>query len=497
MSPSSQSRPVELVLTVRRRRQLPDHLVAGPATLSRDELAAGYGADPADIALARSVLERAGLRVTESDAASRRVVVRGEPALVDEVFGTGTGRHDDGRTHPRPPAELGEVVRAVVGPGTRPLATPLFRSTPGQPQLSYTPPELGSLYGFPEGTDGSGQVLAVVTVDGGWRRTDLDAYFAGLGLRTPDIRAVGVGGAANSPGPADAPPSPADIEAALDIQVAGALAPGARLVHYFAPNTGSGILDTLRAAVHATPTPTVISLSWGSSEQVNPPDFVTAVEDLFQEAAALGITVCAAAGDAGSGNGEGDGGAHVNYPASSPHVLAVGGTTLVADPADGAVRAETTWNAGAARATGGGVSALFPRPGWQEHAGVPDRFGEGGTGRGVPDVAADADGGTGYQVLINGRSVVVGGTSPAAPLWAALVCRLAQALGRPLGLLQPHLYRDLVPGKVPAGFRDVVSGDNGAYAAAPGWDPNTGLGSPDGTALLDVLRSRTAAGPTA
>ncbi|MGH3164480.1 MAG: hypothetical protein ACRDN0_01130, partial [Trebonia sp.] len=97
-------------------------------------------------------------------------------------------------------------------------------------------------------------------------------------------------------------------------------------------------------------------------------------------------------------------------------------------------------------------------------------------------------------VLVNGTPLTIGGTSPATPLWAALICRLAQQAGRPFGLLQPLIYQDHAPGTATAGFRDIVAGDNGSYAAAPGWDPNTGLGSPDGAALLKALLQSTAAG---
>lgn len=502
------SETISLVLVVRRRREIPGGLVTGLETITRDELADEYGADPADIALTRNVMERHGLRVTHADAGSRHVTVEGSLATVTEVFdvsvthfeadepfsGSRVTYRGHGELHV--PAELDGVVLSVFGLDTRPCAAPLFRSLPGRPQLVYTPPELGALYAFPDNTDGSGQTLAILTVaGGGWLREDIDAYFAQLGLRTPAIRTVEIDGTGNAPGPATEAPNPLDVEAVLDVQVAGALAPGAQLVNYFAPNTESGTLDALRAAVHDTPTPTAISLSWGASEEGNSQQFIAAMEDIFMEAAALGITVCAASGDAGSGNGVHDGGSHVNYPASSPHVLAVGGTTLIADPSTGTIQSETAWNSGASRATGGGVSVVFDLPSWQEQAGVPDRFGKGEKGRGVPDVAANADGMTGYQILLHGNTAFIGGTSPATPLWAALVCRMAQALGRRIGLLQPLIYRDLEPGKVTAGFRDVVDGDNGDYAAAPGWDPNTGLGSPDGTALLHALHERS--GPEA
>ncbi len=179
---------------------------------------------------------------------------------------------------------------------------------------------------------------------------------------------------------------------------------------------------------------------------------------------------------------------HVDFPASSPHALACGGTNLQLDAANAPVR-ETVWNDGAGRgATGGGVSDTFPLPSWQTSVGVPNRAG-GGTGRGVPDVAGDADPATGYQVLVDGRRLVIGGTSAVAPLWAALVCRLSQGLGRRLGLLQPLLYAHTTAGATPAGFRDVTTGSNGAYPAGPGWDACTGFGAPDGQRLLTALQT--------
>src|ERR1039458_7847193 len=125
---------------------------------------------------------------------------------------------------------------------------------------------------------------------------------------------------------------------------------------------------------------------------------------------------------------------------------------------------------------------------WQTAAGVPVRAGTGSTsGRGVPDVAGNADPATGYQVLVDGQRMVIGGTSAVAPLWAALVGRLAQAKGGSFGMLQPLLYAGVTAGTAAPGFRDVTSGNNGAYAAGPGWDACTGLGVPDGTTLLTRL----------
>jgi len=114
--------------------------------------------------------------------------------------------------------------------------------------------------------------------------------------------------------------------------------------------------------------------------------------------------------------------------------------------------------------------------------------GTGGAGRGVPDVAGNADPTTGYQIYSGGKAQVVGGTSAVAPLWSALISRLAQATGQRFGLIQPALYAGVTPGTDVAGFNDITSGNNGAYAAGPGWDACTGLGSPDGTTLLSRLK---------
>jgi kumamolisin len=229
------------------------------------------------------------------------------------------------------------------------------------------------------------------------------------------------------------------------------------------------------------------------------------MDDAFADAATRGVTVTAAAGDDGSNDRVGDGKPHADFPASSPHVLGCGGTSLQANPDTGDVQSETVWNDGSSGgSTGGGVSADFDLPSWQAAAGVPARPGGGGTGRGVPDVAGDADPETGYQVRVDGQDLVFGGTSAVAPLWAALVARLVQSLGRPLGLLQTAIYPAsqgtgssgaAETGSPPPGFRDVTSGSNGAFTAGPGWDACTGLGVPVGTDLLAALLTGSGGAP--
>jgi kumamolisin len=203
-------------------------------------------------------------------------------------------------------------------------------------------------------------------------------------------------------------------------------------------------------------------------------------DQVAQEAALLGITITVAAGDNGSSDGVNDGKNHVDFPASCPHVLAAGGTHLVA--ANGTIEIETVWNDGAqGGATGGGYSTIFAQPSYQ--AGVTKQ-----TGRGLSDVAGNADPETGYNILVDGQQLVVGGTSAVAPLWAGLVVLLSQKLNRRLGFVNPTLYGI----NESSGFRDITLGNNGAYSATYGWDPVSGLGTPKGAQMLQVLQSETA-----
>jgi kumamolisin len=487
---------VEATIVLRRRASMTTADLARTsvlgAHLSREQLASQFGADPADVALVEKTLRDLGLTIVDSDAASRRIRISGPLSTIGRVFGTtleavtsqtGAGnavthRHRTGALSI--PASLDGVITAVLGLDDRPQARAQFRIAAAEAaSVSYTPVQLGEIYRFPASTDGSGQTIAIIELGGGYGQADLDTYFAGLGIPSPDISAVGVDGAVNEPGK---DPSGADGEVLLDIEIIGGLSPASKILVYFAPNTDAGFLDAVATASHAEPAPTSMSISWGQSEDQWTAQARTALDDALLDAATLGITVTAAAGDNGSSDGSTDGADHADFPASSPHALACGGTSLHATTTS--ISSETVWNNGVGKgATGGGVSDVFALPTWQGDAGVPTSPTKAG-GRGVPDVAANADPETGYQVLVDGTRAVYGGTSAVAPLWAALVARFAQSLGTPLGLLQPKLYA------AGSGFRDVTSGNNGSFAARAGWDACTGLGSPDGAALLIALAAR-------
>jgi kumamolisin len=271
----------------------------------------------------------------------------------------------------------------------------------------------------------------------------------------------------------------------LDIEVAGAVAPGARIVVYFAPNTDQGFVDAIAHAIHDTKyKPGVISISWGAPEIQWTAQAMTALDAACQSAAALGVTITVASGDNGSSDGVNDGKNHVDFPASSPHVLACGGTNLRGNGSN--ISAEVVWNGQpqGGGATGGGVSNVFPLPNWQAGANVPQPGTPSG-GRGVPDVAGDADPATGYVIRVDGKTMVIGGTSAVAPLWAGLIAVANHRNGKQAGFTQPTIYA----AKNKSAFRDTTTGDNGSFKAGPGWDACTGLGSPIAPRVISAIKS--------
>jgi kumamolisin len=519
-TPLDDSQQITVTVLLRRRAAVPSALIEGPETVSNDELRDQYGAAEADAQLVTEVLGEYGLTVTETHLGSRRLKVAGTIAAMQSAFGTTltavTSPHPDGsgdvahryRTGSLSvPAQLSGIITAVLGLDDRPQARPQFRRAPAsgaraaaEPEDGtavptakggpLTAPQVASFYQFPAGTDGTGQTVAIIELGGGYTPADLSTYFSGLGLSVPPVTAVGVSGAANTPG------GDADGEVELDIEVVGGVAPGAAQMVYFADNTDAGFVDAISQAVHATPTPVAVSISWGQSEDQWSAQSKNAMDQAFADAAALGVTVTVASGDNGaSDDPNGQGSVHCDFPASSPHALACGGTKLIGNTSSFAITSEVVWNELATNegAGGGGVSDVFPVPSWQANAGVPAQAagGSGVAGRGVPDVAGNADPLTGYLVVVDGQHQAIGGTSAVAPLWAGLIARLAQATGKTFGLIQPLLYAGVAPGTAQPGFNDIVSGSNGAYLAGPGWDACTGLGSPNGAALLKLLSGTT------
>ena len=486
LGPHEGTEPLDVTVVLRRRSDTtpPPAAWPKPAQFPHGQFGEHYGADPTDIENLRGFAHQHGLTETGCDAHRRVLHLRGTPTQLEQAFEVTLGKYRMNDCEfvgcgqaPKLPSE----AIAVLGLDRRPVARPHVRVPNVQPNTYYTPLQLGQLYNFPANTDGTGQTIGIIELGGGYTATDLSQYFSNLGIgKPPKVVAVSVAGGQNAPGGGDA-----DIEVTLDIEVAGALAPAATLAVYFAPNTDQGFYEAISQAAHDTTNkPSVISISWGGPEDSWNSQSRDAMETAMQDAAALGVTVVTAAGDNGSGDGETDNQPHVDFPSSSPYALGCGGTTLTANGQ--AIQSEVVWNETASNdgATGGGISIAYPLPTWQQNAKVPNGP-NGSSGRGVPDVSANADPLTGYQILVGGQTQAVGGTSAAAPLWAALLARINQQLGKPVGDVHAVLYQ---AGE--SAFRDITQGNNGAYQAGPGWDACTGLGSPNGQALLSALSAK-------
>ena len=485
---------VSVVLKPKTRAPAPGEL---GATVSRQQFAEKYGADPAVVEQIKALAKEYNLTVTDVSLARRTVQLTGTARDIERAFDVHLARYEyEGREYRgrtgdiQVPADLADSIEAVLGLDNRPQARTHFRVRgqgrqvrATQKGISYSPVQVAQLYQFPTDVNGAGETVGIIELGGGYKTADLKNYFSSLGLAEPTVKDVLVDKAKNDPTNANS----ADGEVLLDIEVAGAVAPGAKIVVYFAPNTDQGFQDALTTAIHdSTNKPSVISISWGGAESTWTGQAMTAFDSAAQDAAALGVTICAASGDNGSSDGVSSGD-HVDFPASSPHILACGGTSL--QSSNGKITSETVWNDGTqGGASGGGYSAQFPLPSWQSGAKIAP---PAGLGRGVPDVAGDADPQTGYNVLVDGEQLVIGGTSAVAPLWSGLIALLNQKLGKPVGYLQPALYG--IPGSADA-FHDITSGSNGAYSASPGWDPVTGLGSPSGGNLAKALSAGTTPG---
>jgi kumamolisin len=445
-----------------------------------------------DCAAIRAFAADAGLDVVEESPARRLVKLRGPASALEQAFGTelhsyeGGGRSCRGREGPlHLPASLIDRVIAVLGLDTSPAATPKIVPHRGPtPPAGFLPTQMASLYGF-DRADASGQCIAIIELGGGYTEADNEAAFRAMGLAVPEIVAVAVDGGANNPDDQ----SGANGEVALDIQVAGGVAPGARIAVYFAPNTSQGFADAISQAVHDEDNkPNAISISWGSPEDGWSGQAIAAMSAAFQDAASLGITVTAASGDALATDGETDGKAHVDYPASDPAVLGCGGTRITVS-GDG-IGEEVVWKSNGG-GTGGGVSGLFALPDYQANARVPTPAGGKG-GRGVPDIAGNADPDSGYRIVTGGQTGIIGGTSAVAPLWAGIAALLNAKGGATVG--QPHARLYGSPGTL----RDIVTGDNKSgsigFSAGPGWDACTGLGSPDGEKLAGLFGENAGSG---
>ncbi|MGA3047092.1 MAG: S53 family peptidase [Terracidiphilus sp.] len=488
IGPTDPHQLIEISVVLKHRQSLPP-MEDEVKLLSHAEFATKYGADPAQVSRIAQFARDHNLQMLErgDEVLRRTVTLAGTAANMEKAFAVdltefefenGSYRGHTGAI--QMPEEYAGFVSGIFGLDNRPVAQPHIRYRDANRHfgarastISYTPPQVAKLYNFPQDANGSGQTIGLIELGGGYRPADVRDYFRGIGIQQPAVKCISVNHADNRP----TTPHSADSIVMLDIEMAGAVAPGAGIAVYFTPNTTRGFQDALSTAIHdQLNKPRVLSIGWGSAEGYWSHQSMENFDQLAQEAGLLGITVCVAAGHTSSIDGLNEATNQVDFPASCPHVLAAGGTRLMA--VNGAIESETVWNDGIrGGATGGGFSKVFQRPAWQ--AAVVSQ-----TGRGVPDVAGNADPETGIEILVDGQREVIGGTAAAAPLWAGLVLLLNQKLNRRLGFINPALYNI----DQSSGFRDINLGNNGLYSASYGWDPLTGQGTPMGAQLLQALQ---------
>jgi kumamolisin len=509
---------VEAVIKVRRRKPLPALEGRPDRTITREQLEAEYGADPADVESVKSVMVGFGLTILKEDIISCSIRVGASLDQIEAAFDVKLFHysHPDGNYRGRKgnlhiPAQLAEIVTGVFGLDNRKMVKrrPLRRKilSPGMAKQAaasrswFYPAELATIYSFPEG-NGQGQTVGILEFGGGYFPDDLATFCQNAGVSVPSVKAISVNNTSTNQ------KDGAEGEVMLDVEVIAGVCPAAAIVVYFSTFDEGGWVDAIDSAVHDKTNPlTVLSVSWGYAEDAPggwSDGAIDAINDTLKAAALLGVTICVAAGDDGSDDQVGDGHAHVDFPSSSPYVLGVGGTTLRKKTGGGVT--ETAWKDGDGLrqdnggSTGGGVSVHFPRPDWQKVAVVSVNPGSI-SGRVVPDVSADASANTGYWTVVDGQGGASGGTSAAAPLWAALIARINASLGKAgvAGYLTPLLYQAVAGGVAggatlgSTGCRDITSGDNktasiGGYTAGAGYDAVTGWGVPLGTALLDGLK---------
>lgn len=455
---------------------------------------------------------------------ARRIVLSAAGAVLLLALALASGATGAPARHAKPHAILGGaatgavnlssnwlVVSGRVKPGTQAPTDAACRAKLGKP--CYSPQEIRHAYGVDQllrmGNDGTGKTIVIIDSFGSPTITsDLATFDAAYGLPAPPSFKV-LSPLGTVPFDPTHIPDQASwaSETTLDVEWAHAIAPGANIVLLTSPvNETQGVegmaqFDTLLNYALDHHLGQIISQSFGATENTlfNPDGerIIKSFEDTYARAAAMGVRVLASAGDFGSSNAEGDLTTYypfptVNFPASSPLVTAVGGTSLHLDT-NGNYQSETVWNAGGA--SGGGISQKFTEPPYQAVL-PPAVQKELGGKRGLPDVSWNADPNTPvlvYQSFMGPGSAGyhgVGGTSEGAPAWAGLVADLDQLVGGPINL-NPFVYG---LGAVGKGFHDVTAGNNAmngvkGYSAGPGWDPATGWGTPDVGQLLDGIAS--------
>ncbi|MFM0336866.1 S53 family peptidase [Paraburkholderia fungorum] len=519
--------PVEVTITLK-GPALPSSDQMTPHPLTRDEIAKNWGVSSDNVNKVEQVLRPFGLTVLEVMQGGRSIRVKGSAAAMIAAFKPNLGIYQvpgQGQIRARHgmlmvPIELDGIVDGVFGLDQRRMADRHVQAAVHPAKLApLKPADLVKRYNFPAG-DGAGKTIAIAefgqnlgngqVLPPAYIPSDVSSFCTDNGLPIPTVRieSVGLSPLNEQQYRSEIQQLSKDLqnllfaqtaETMMDVQIIAGLCPKADIGVYFATWGERGWVNLLDEVTSGSgPVPVALSISYGLAEEAA--DWsngaMDSINQRLQIAAMQGITVCVSSGDDGSGCDQSGKRCHVEFPSSSPYVLSVGGTMLTTR-ADGTSNEVVWWEAPGQRpgggATGGGVSTLNARPAWQTPK-VASLNPNSIDGRVVPDVSALA-GPPLYDLLLDGQPLPDGGTSASTPLWAALIARIDASLppGKQQRFLPPLLYQNNV---MQAGFRDIDSGQNAShpspgkgYSATKGFDAVSGLGVPDGQALLGVLKT--------
>ena len=578
---SSDVKTLSLSLAVRNGDQLDAFIasLADPASpnfrkfITPQQFAATYGQTPESVAAVVSFLKSKGFTINKVFTNNLQITATGTNAQITAAFGASVHnysllgqRYQGPASTPVIPAGLAAIVKSVNGISTRSVFARRSTAIPRTGALAgdvstkvsgaiggasgqYTTVDLAAKYNinplYARGITGAGKTIGIATL-AGYSQSDAYNYWAQLGLPVSPTRIVDIlvdGG----PLPADGPGSDGAGETTLDVQQSGGVAPGANLRVYLAPNTDAGFVDVFAQAVDENLVD-VLSVSWGSPEIANYPSDLDAFHLIFKQAAAQGIPVIAAAGDAGAFDinrsytyPQCTTQLTVDFPAADPYVLAAGGTTLPNKVQHKygpvTVTTERAWGWDYLKpyivtyygtdlyyadylpvGGGGGVSVVYDQPKYQGSlagvqtsaaaqslicansflSGVPTDTGysdladlpAGYAGRNLPDVSLNADPYSGYATYANGQwGIFSGGTSYVAPQLNGILTLISSGLKGRIGQVNPQLYHIFKTKGYGAGspFRPITAGSNDYYPATASYNPATGLGSLDVSALATAL----------
>jgi len=504
--------PVTFVLPLRNREELEELIerIYDPTDeahhgkyLTTEEFAERFAPTEEDYENVIAYANSLGLAVKGTHSNRTLVNIAGPTESIEKAFNLHLHQYQksNGRifhapdNDPEVPASIASIIHGIVGLDNHAVRHTYNRrketneefsvshitshAYPSGPHGGYSPNDLLTAYnltGIP--ANGSKQIIALFEL-GGYHASDINEYTKYFGLPAPNLKNILVDGGSGSG---------IDPEVTLDIELAIALAPKSQIYVYEGPNSDQGVLDTYNR-IATDNIAKQISTSWGMSENLSSVQYLKAENAIFLQMAAHGQTIYAAAGDSGAYDDYPNNFTLVvDDPASQPYVVGVGGTKLTVNSASGAYRNESVWNDGLGQgAGGGGVSNVWPIPSWQKN--VPTVFSK--TKRNVPDVSLNADQNTGYSIYYNGQWTIYGGTSCAAPLWAAFTACVNQvrvAKQMPvLGFANPSFYAIGVGSSYTADFHDIKIGNNLHYSAGPGYDNASGWGSFNGTYLFEKL----------